>query len=74
MPDTKEKMFYRTVWGNIEKYRLIKNISKEKLAVSARFSTSSYYKRKSAPEKLSLKELYAIAHLLGVSITDFFQS
>lgn len=65
-----EPKIYKIFWGNVEKLRLIQDVSIQELALAAHVSQDTIYKRRKKPEKTTLKEMWLISKKLKSSVLD----
>lgn len=62
----KRQLTYRRVWGLIENYRSIKQMSMSELAIRIHCSTQTVSNRRDKPDALSLEELMQYKEALNI--------
>ena len=63
----------RKVLGNIEKYRIIRNVKSSSLAKAMRMSIRTYQYREQEPTTFKLTEIICAAKYLGVEVEELFK-
>lgn len=63
----------RKVWGNIEKYRIIKGIGYPQLARVMHMTLTNLYNRRNDPSKLKCAEVVYAAKYFGIEIEEMFK-
>ena len=73
--ERKEKKYEiaKIIWGNIERYQYLNEITKEQLAESLGVSTKSLYTYKDDPEKLTLKSLEKFIDYNKIDISELIK-
>lgn len=66
-------MKYKTVWGNVEKYCVINNIDRSKLADILQLSKNTITNRMNYPENLSLGEMLRFCDVVNIDIEELFR-
>ena len=74
MPKLRQKrseLRERTLIAEINKYKSLKGLSPEVLAVKSRINISTWYIRMRNPGSFRLEELWRLSEALGVNLLDY---
>jgi hypothetical protein len=70
---TEAQKLYKNFWGNVEKKRVLYDVSLSELAISAHVSLNTIYNRKNHPETTTLREMQLIAQKLHTTVVNLLQ-